>query len=522
MRRPERWRATPKSIFSVATAESRDLHLTILSLFADRDLTDPALTLEDVLRALPEQAPDLDRDEAAVRRSLEQLTEWGLLDESRNESATYRTPEEFQRRNLQWALTDHGQTSIAALDAAASFLASVASLQPAAIDALAQSIGKVVALAADPASNSATIHVEWQQVEHQHQSLVDNVRQFQRKLAQLLRDPSLDDSVMVQARDAIIEYLTRYIQDAEQPAARATEALRRLHELGDERVIERALEGANLAPDPILGDPAPAWRQERRRRLAGLDEWFLRTSDGAAAHMTRLRTQGRDWVLRFLRVLELRRAHRRRSAGIIDDFTALARAFARCVHDDQAHRLFAAAFELHGARHHTLPHENLEAIDPATVAAENPPVVLASTLRTRSNTRRTTREAPVGDPRVRRARAAAEQAQRVREHTRMLEAILSDGTIRLSSYGQLEYEQFRELIHLLCAALTVLPLPDGRRQAFSSDGRVEVVVHPLDTSETCKLVTDRGVMTAPDFRVSLRLRTPSTPGDGLASRSMRI
>lgn len=92
MRRPERWRATPKSIFSVATAESRDLHLTILSLFADRDLTDPALTLEDVLRALPEQAPDLDRDEAAVRRSLEQLTEWGLLDESRNESATYRDP----------------------------------------------------------------------------------------------------------------------------------------------------------------------------------------------------------------------------------------------------------------------------------------------------------------------------------------------------------------------------------------------------------------------------------------------
>ena len=75
MNRQERWRATPKSIFAVATTDNRDVHLAVLSLFADRELTDPALTLEEILRTLPRQAPDLDVDEAGVRRSLDQLVD---------------------------------------------------------------------------------------------------------------------------------------------------------------------------------------------------------------------------------------------------------------------------------------------------------------------------------------------------------------------------------------------------------------------------------------------------------------
>ena len=506
MMRQEGWRATPRSIFQVATTDSRDLHLAVLSLFAERELTDPALTLEDILVALPHQAPDLQIDDAGVRRSLDQLVEWSLLDESRNESATYRTPAEFQRRNLQWSLTAHGQTAVAVLDEATRFLAAVASLQPAAIDSLAQSIARVVRLAVDPTSDSALIHVELQQAEHHHQSLVDNVRRFQSQLSHLLSDPTLDDLVIAQARDAIIEYLTRYIHDAEQPAARAAEALRKLHELGDALVLDRALAGANLAPDPLLGDPAPRWLEERRRRLAALDEWFLRTADGSAPRMARLRGRGRDWVLQFLRVMELRRAHRRRSASIIDDFTAMARGFAACGDDEEATRLFVAAFELYGARHHDLGPDDMEEIDPATAAAQNPAIDLTSALRVQAATRQASRERPVADPRSERARAAAEQAARLQQTAVMRAAILTDGAVRLQSYGRLDYEQFRDLIDLLCAALTALPLADGTRQCFSSDGQVEVVVYPLDTQRTCRLETDLGALIAPDFRLSVRLR----------------
>ncbi len=70
-------------------------------------------------------------------------------------------------------------------------------------------------------------------------------------------------------------------------------------------VFDRALAGANLAPDPLLGDPGPAWLQERHRRLEALEEWFVRGRSGAPPNMERLRRQGRDWVLSFLKVLEV-------------------------------------------------------------------------------------------------------------------------------------------------------------------------------------------------------------------------
>jgi uncharacterized protein (TIGR02677 family) len=350
------------------------------------------------------------------------------------------------------------------------------------------------------------IHIELQQAEHHHQSLVDNVRRFQSQLSQLLSDPTLDDMIMAQARDAIIEYLSRYIRDAEQPAARAADALRQLHELGDAFVLERALAGANLAPDPVLGDPGPRWIEERTRRLAALDEWFLRTVDGSQPRMARLRSRGRDWVLHFLRVMDLRRAHRRRSASIIDDFTAIARAFAACADDSEAARLFVAGFQLHGARHHTLAYDDVDVLDAAAPAAANPAVELTSTLRVQAVVRQAGRERPVVDPREQRARAAAEQAATLQRMAALRNAILTDGTVRLSSYGRLHYEQFRDLVDLLCAALTCLPSSDGTRQCFSNDGQVEVTVHALDTPRKCCLETDAGSLTVPDFRLSIRLR----------------
>lgn len=102
--RTRRWRERiSKQLFQATVTDNRELHLSILLMFADRDLTDPAPTLEQNLAELPREAPDLELDEERVRRSLDALVEWGHLDESRNESATYRTPEEFQRRNLQWS-----------------------------------------------------------------------------------------------------------------------------------------------------------------------------------------------------------------------------------------------------------------------------------------------------------------------------------------------------------------------------------------------------------------------------------
>ena len=345
--------------------------------------------------------------------------------------------------------------------------------------------------------------MHWQQAEQHHQSLVDNIRQFHTQLARLFSDNRLSDEKLAHARDAIIEYLTKYIQDAERPSERVTVALRKLHELGPEMVLERALHGANLAPDPVLGDPSTRWLAERERRLEGLDEWFLGRG-GSTPQMTRIRNRGLDWVVQFLRVMDLRRTQRRRAVSIADDYRALARAFAACERPADAHRLFIAATQLHGARHHRDVHE--EQVDAASPAVNNPAITLAATLRARKTTPRRRTESPVTDRRAQRAAAAAEQARRLEKSAELRQALVTDGSVRLSAFGRLDYEVYRDLIDLLCLALSQLPAGDGTRMCLSHDGQVEIVVHPHHTAERCRLVTDRGVLTAPNFRVSVRLR----------------
>jgi uncharacterized protein (TIGR02677 family) len=501
--RGRRWRAMPRDLFQPAVVESRDLHLGILSLFADRDLTDPALTLEQLIVQLPTVAPDLVLDDDSVKRSLTQLVEWGHLDESRNESATYRTPEEFQRRNLQWSLTGTGSAVIAGLDRAADFLGAVTSLQTATIGALAQSVAAAADLASQPDADVVEIHMEWQLAEGYLVALIDNVRQLQRRLAELMRDPALDDEVLRRARDVIIEYLTRFIHDAEEPANRARLALLRLHQLGPALVFQRALLGANLAPDPVRGDPSPAWLDERQRHLEALDEWFVRGREGAPPRMERLRQQGRDWVLSFLKVLDLRRTHHRRSAGIVEDFTALARAFASCQREDDAHRLAVAAFALHGARHHSALIEDVAGADPSVPAAENPAVPVDVQLRTRETGREVRGERPVRDARKERALKAREQAAKLQELERYRDGLLTHGTVRISTFSRLDYAQYRELLDLLCAALTTQPGRDGIRQCASSDGRVVVRITDDQPTTRTRLETIVGTLDVADYRVSI-------------------
>jgi uncharacterized protein (TIGR02677 family) len=507
MHRTRRWRERiSKQLFQATVTDNRELHLATLAVFANRDLTDPALTLEQLLAELPREAADLELDEERVRRSLEQLVEWGLLDESRNESATYRSPEEFKRRNLQWSLTGSGSAAIAALDRAADFLSAVTSLQTATIDAIAQAIARAVDLARRPESDAVQIHLELLAAESHLHHFVENVRQLQRKLQGLMADSSLSDAILRQARDVIVDYLTRFIHDAEEPAARATRALHTLHELGPAIVFDRALQGANLAPDPVLGDPAPAWLDERHRTLDAFSEWFLRRSNGDPPRMEQLRRQGRDWVLSFLKVLDLRRTHHRRSAGVVEDFNQLARAFARCETNADAHRIAVAAFQLHSALHHDLLPDEGAGADPATPAAANPAIALELQLRARTRKASTRTERPVIDPRALRAAAARHQAEELTRMHELRAGLAAPGSVRLSSFARLEYAQYRELLDLLCAALTTPPSPDGVRRCFSSDGQVEIHLTDDQSTSTTRLETLVGVLHVPDFRVAIHLR----------------
>ncbi|HVL98032.1 MAG TPA: DUF2397 family protein [Egibacteraceae bacterium] len=163
--RDQRWLALSRTLFAFNAGDRREAHLAVLACFDDA-LFDPALNLEQLTATLRPTAPELAGDEELLLSVLGQLTsDWGLLEPSRDDSATYSDPGEFRRRTLQWALTPDGQAAVAGLNAAADRLAAVASLQPAALDAIAAALSQVAELAADPASSDAALHVRLAEAE---------------------------------------------------------------------------------------------------------------------------------------------------------------------------------------------------------------------------------------------------------------------------------------------------------------------------------------------------------------------
>jgi uncharacterized protein (TIGR02677 family) len=500
-----RWAALPRAMFGPVSpsADRRDLYLAVLACFEDAHV-EPALNLEALSQRLADTHPELADDELLVG-VLSRLEEWGHLAASRDESATYRDPAEFRRRTLQWSLTAPGQATVAALSAAVQRLAETAGLQPAALDQIASALVEVARHATDDAGDVAQVHLRLAEAESHHRSLVDNLRSFTVQVQELLGRTDVTDEDLSAAKSAILEYLHRYVVDAGPPARRVAAALGRIADIGFDTVVERAVAGANLAPGLGGTDPAIRATEERRRSLDALDRWF-RSELGVPSQFDLLLPRGRDAILKFMRVLELRREQRRRAASLPDDFRALARAFATAALREDAHRLWAAASGLHPSRHHHLAASDDSRVQGATLARNNPPVGLEVELRRRPRAPgREKASEPVRDDRAARAARQREQAAALADALERRRGLATAGTVHLSSFAQLDLDTFADLLDLLSQTLSTSPRSDGARAAVSADGQVEVVVHPPDTARRARLVGPDGTLDAPDLRVSIEL-----------------
>jgi uncharacterized protein (TIGR02677 family) len=500
-----RWAALPRNLFGPVSpsADRRDVYLAVLACFEDAHV-EPALNLEALSRRLTATHPELADDELLVA-ALGQLEGWGHLAASRDESATYRDPAEFRRRTLQWSLTAEGQAAVAALSAAVQRLVETAGLQPAALDQIADALAAVGQHAADQTGEPAQVHLRLAEAEAHHRSLVENLRAFTIQVQALLGRTDVTDDDLTAAKAAILEYLHRYVVDAGPPARRVAAALDRLATIGFDTVVEQAVAGANLAPGLGGDDPAVRATDERRRTLDALDRWF-RADPGVASQFDLLLPRGRDAILKFMRVLELRREQRRRAASLPDDFRALARAFATAPTRDDCHRLWDAATGLHPARHHHLAVDDTDPVSAATLAVNNPTVELPVELRRRPRSTGRERAAePVRDDRAARAERQRQQAGELAAALQRRRGLATGGPVRLSSFGTLDRETFEDLLDLLAQTLSTSPRDDGCRAAVSADGQVEIVCHPPDTVRRARLRGPDGTLDAPDLLVSVQL-----------------
>lgn len=476
-----------------------------MAAFDDASVLAPALNLDQVRAAVAALGWDEPLGDEALQATLTALTGWGLLEATQDHSARYSTPEEFERKNLQWSLTPRGEAAIAGLLRALESLRAAVGLQTAVLDAIADDLSELAGLVEQPQSVSvdARIDVQLSQVERHLSSLVASVRQFNGHLQRLLREDATDDHVFADVKRRTINYLEEYVEGVERPQRRLVRAVLDLDSLGIARLFDRALAGANLAP-VADGDPGPAWLAERERRWHALRAWFA-PIDASAPLIGGLIDVARTAIVELLRVLERRWDNRRRSASIAHDFRALARLFAAAPGDDEAHRLFAAAIGLWPARHaHLIPRDgSARAPQVSWLAAD--PVEVAPALRTAGTLANRGRVYPVADPALFRARRQREQAEALAAHERLREALLTDTGVRLSAFAGLPVGAFAELLSLLASGLDAPLAGDGTRRALSADGRVEIVLCDVGDGRVAAITTESGTLRGPDLLVMISL-----------------
>ena len=501
------WRAVDPDLFRFTTTDLHPLHVAVMAAFEQAAVLAPALNVDQVRAALAAAGWDEPTDDDALQRALAALTGWRLLEATQDHAARYSTPEEFERKNLQWSLTAKGEAAITGVLHAAEALRQAVGLQTAVLDAIGDGLGELGDLLAGPrtVADDARVHLQLVQIERHHVALVTSVRQFNGHLQRLLREEGANDDVFSDVKRRTVAYLEEYVEGVERPQRRLAAAIERVESYGMAVVFDRALVGANLAP--VAGhDPTAGWLDDRARRWAALRAWFAPDPASASPPLVAgLLDVARTAIVELLRVLERRWDGRRRSASIAHDFRALARWFAAAPGEDEAHRLFAAAFGVWPARHAHLRSLDGEERAPGASWTDRQPVEVAPALRTSGSLAVRGLPRPVADPALVRAARQRDQAHALAAHERLRESLATDGTVRLSQFGSLPGASFCELLELLATGLSAPVGEDGARRALSADGQVEVVLIDPGDARIASLPTDDGVLRGPDLLVSITI-----------------
>lgn len=495
------WREVDPDLFRFTTTDLRMLHVALMAAFADAAVLAPALNLDQVHVALGQVGWTEALPDDVVASALASLAGWGLLEATQDHTAHYATPEEFERKNLQWSLTRRGEASVRGLLHALDALRAGAGLQVAVLVAIGDGLAELAGLLTTPSTSEvdARIHIRLAEVEGHLASLVANVRQFNGHLQRLVREDATTDEVFVEVKRRTVAYLEEYVEGVERPQRRVAAGIEQVVAAGTGQLFARALRGANLAPSAD-DDPRQAWLAERERRWAALRAWFA-PEDSGEPRIAGLLGVARMAIVQLLRVLERRWDNRRRSASIAMDFRRLAGWFAAAPGTTEAHQLFAAAFGMWPARHAHLPPPDGEARGRTTSWASADPVDVAPALRTSGSLATRGPARPVPDPGALRARRHQEQLATLAAAEELRAHLLTTAPVRLSSFTGLSPAAFHELLALLGAGLTAPLGTDGSRRALSDDGRTEIVLTDPGDGRQARVESSDGVLSGPDLLV---------------------
>ena len=319
-----------------------------------------------------------------IQTALSQLTEWGNL-EAQPDTARVSSIEDFYRKRFLYRLSLGGEAAEAALETFARTLARQSELQTVALEDILTALNALTVLAAEPVADAAKAHAVLRDLVRVFEGLADNAQAFMASVARTIDLQHADLQVVITFKQRLIDYLQRFVSDL---VSRSGVIASRIAQL--DGAIEPLL---LLAAQRERRDSAPGVHDQQaalelrlltwRERWRGLSRWFI--SEGhIQAQSELLRAKARAAIPQLLAAVAALNERRSGRSDRSADFRVLARWFAETASDDEAHRLWRAAFALNPARHLSLHSDAAEGhlhLPATTSWTEAPPVPIHPRLR---------------------------------------------------------------------------------------------------------------------------------------------
>lgn len=490
-------------LFRHLSAEKAAFYRCIMDVFAAaKRQYRLQLRPDEVLAEAEWQGPRPGIDEVNV--ALSQLTAWGNL-ESHPDTARVSSLSDFYRARFLYRLSHGGEAVESALAAFVQNLRRRAELQTVALEDIASRLQALHALVGEPAPDVAKTHALLRDLVRVFESLAENAQAFMAGVARSLELQQAEPSTVASYKRRLIDYLERFIGDL----VRRSDSIARLI-TGLESHIDAllGLVAEREARDAAPGDPREqadarrGYHQAWQERWKGLRGWFLSTGN-EPPQAELLRARARSAIPQLLGAIAALNERRSGRSDRSADFRVLARWFAGCDDDGQAHRLARAAFALNPARHFLLNVDADADLPAATSWVDAPPLRVHPRLREYGEAAARGPLPRVKDRSDDRARLAQQLVQESAQVEAARRRLATGQPSRLSQLSELDVHAFGLFLGLLGEALTEQAGPDAPVARLTGDGTLHIELSPLAANSLAQIATPDGIFAGRDHVITI-------------------
>lgn len=493
--------------FAYLNAEKTRLYRALMGLFmVAKTHFEIHLRPAEVLEGLDSLQRASQDAASEVEAALVQLCDWGNLKRTQDTSDV-RTVEEFHRPRFLYQLTREGEAAERAVQLYEEQILKPGELQSAALGVIREQLQALLGYAQVREIDAKKVHLTLSTLKNYFDQLTSKAQVFIGSIQRAIDLHGIELEVFIAYKEKLIDYLERFIGELVIASDDISNIILTLERTGVAALLRAAAEHDLVDAIDSSPDKIAMAEKEWKFRWAGLKKWFVRTPESPSQADT-LRTCARSAIPALLLAISGFHDRRLASSDRPTDLKLLARWFAQVETNDDAHRLWRAAFALNPSRHLRIDDDTLAVRDqrpiPATASwIEAEPMLISPRLRRTGQHHRRGRPANVIDRShdkkhlAELARLEAEQIERARR------TLAANQVVRLSELAELNRSEFQLLLDLLGKALAEQKHPDAEIITMSSDGSLRISMRASQDGSFATIVTPDGEFHGRDYYVCI-------------------